>query len=112
MSRLVPQRRIRSAIGTTRSIQMFDGVSVEEGGWNYSRRWMTAEDRDAALSRWAMKAYEGRASDEHQCGGCQWFAAFDSDYGLCWNGRSARDGHVMFEHGGCDQHSDIVRPER
>lgn len=40
-----------------------------------------------------------------QCGGCAWFAATGSDYGICANPASPLDGSITFEHGGCYAHT-------
>ena len=87
-------------------------AEVEEGGWYYGRTWLTAKHIKEAERRWAERAYVGAPVEEsgylpYQCGGCKFFAAYGADYGVCWNVRSPRDGMIMFEHGGCGEHSDI-----
>ena len=41
-----------------------------------------------------------------QCGGCRFYirltGGFHSDWGVCTNERSPRDGRATFEHDGCD----------
>lgn len=74
------------------------------GGWFYGQ-WLTKEEIEAAEKRWVKAAYQDRSSDEYQCGGCRFFAAFGADYGVCCNPDSCKDGRVMFEHGGCNVHS-------
>jgi len=87
-------------------------VWVSEGGWN-GRRWLTTDELWRALDRWVRAAYATAPKSsspgwvEHQCGGCRYFSAFDSDYGLCCNLKSPNDGKVTFEHAGCSQHSEI-----
>ena len=105
--RKYPSRQRRS--NSFREIDLLDGLTVSEGGWNYSKTWMTRADAQAALSRWARKSYETRGDDdEFQCGGCKFVAAIDTDYGICWNPASPNDGRIVFEHGGCHQHSLLV----
>lgn len=79
-------------------------ASSGRGGW-YHGKWLTKNEIAEAEQRWGIKSYESRTSDEYQCGGCKSFAAFGPDYGVCCNSLSSRDGHIMFEHGGCEQHS-------
>jgi hypothetical protein len=89
-------------------------VWISEGGW-CGRRWMTTDELEKAKARWISQSYavsgpefEERLKEEGgriQCGGCRFFGAFDGDWGLCCNPESPMDGHVTFEHGGCDQHS-------
>lgn len=79
-------------------------AEASRGGW-YFGRWMTQEEIDAAEKRWAKASYQDRYSDEYQCGGCRYFAAFGADYGACCNPDSCKDGRIMFEHGGCNVHS-------
>ena len=42
-----------------------------------------------------------------QCGGCRFYirltGGFRSDWGVCTNEQSPRDGRVTFEHDGCDE---------
>lgn len=82
---------------------------VSQGGW--SGRWMTTKELLAAQNRWVKHSYETalpKAETDgggYQCGGCRYFAALDSDYGICCNTQSVNDGRVTFEHGGCDKPS-------
>jgi hypothetical protein len=43
---------------------------------------------------------------EQQCGGCRFYikitGGFRSDWGVCTNEASPRDGRATFEHDGCD----------
>jgi len=92
---------------------------------------MTAKDLQAAEKRWAMRSYDTRA-DKHmeryrtvvddwwlevekqysleifQCGCCRFFAALDTDYGICCREHSPNDGMITFEHGGCKLHSRLI----
>lgn len=70
----------------------------------------TKEQIDAAEQRWGLRSYRKEVMDKdgyilNQCGGCRYFAALGSDYGICWNEKSPLDGMVAFEHGGCLEHS-------
>jgi len=92
-------------------------VMLSQGGWS-GKKWMTAKELNAALDRWASRSYATGVPDEKypgwlpfQCGGCRFFGAFDGDYGLCCNPVSGNDGRVVFEHGGCPQHSEIPAQE-
>lgn len=99
-----------------RSFVIFDGTAISEGGWYRGRKWMTAKHLKACVARWVKRSYEtGKAQPDydtenqwipHQCGGCRWFAALDSDYGFCCNITSINEGRITFEHGGCKEHSD------
>lgn len=102
--------------GKCKAYQLFPRIKVFEGGWYKGRSWMTAKFFTAALARWVRNSYEtgqaqppvagwGPGEVPHQCGGCRWHAAFDSDYGFCCNEASPNDGRVVFEHGGCAEHS-------
>ncbi len=96
-----------------------DTVWLSEGGW-LGRSWMTTRELEAAKERWIKASYRasGKAFEERlaheggwiQCGGCRFFAAFDGDFGLCGNPASSMDGHVTFEHGGCENHSNLSVP--
>lgn len=79
---------------------------VERGGW--SRGWLTPPEREAAERRWIDRSYRTRADENRQCGGCRYFAATGSDFGICANPRSPLDGAVTFEHGGCAEHSEGI----
>jgi hypothetical protein len=120
-----------------RSFIIFDGTKVSEGGWhngkwmtarfmnNILKKWVAQSyftRADNLLKRHNAfplitninfkklqqidDAYDLTAGCA-QCGGCDWFAAFDADYGLCFNPESPNEGRVTFEHGGCIQHSFI-----
>lgn len=103
--------------GSYRAVRLFDRygvIELSEGGWN-GRRWMSSKEVQAAISRWVKASYRPEAMDgddwiPHQCGGCRYFGAFDSDYGLCFNPMSPLDGHITFEHGGCLYHSNLSLP--
>lgn len=103
------------------AFQLHDGLSAERhftlaqarcstGGWSADIA-PTPDEIGRAEKRWALRSYrdDARAADpdcEYQCGGCRFFAATGSDYGICWNEHSPMDGLVVFEHGGCLQHSE------
>jgi len=99
---------------TYRTSILFDDTPISEGGWFYGRKWMTAKSLVKAEKRWVKRCYQtGKEQPDydnwiaHQCGGCRWFAALDSDWGICCNESSPNDGRVVFEHGGCINHSDL-----
>ncbi len=56
--------------------------------------------------RWASDLSDDERED--QCGDCRFFipldGAFALDWGVCSNPSAARDGSLVFEHDGCDQH--------
>ena len=102
--------------------KIFDDTEVWRGGW-YEGKWMTAKYLKECVGRWVTRSYEtGKQEPDckepykdwipHQCGGCYWFAALDSDYGFCCNLKSPNEGRITFEHGGCTEHSDLVQPDK
>lgn len=105
--------------GATTRLFEAHAIWLSEGGW-CGRKWMTTKELVAALDRWVDHAYlaGGEKYAEEvaneggrlQCGGCRYFAAFDSNYGLCCNVKSNMDGRVTFEHAGCPQHSNLELP--
>jgi hypothetical protein len=64
-------------------------------------------------SRWIKQMNRPSGNDDpdewysQQCGGCRFFititGGFRSDWGVCTNALSVRDGRATFEHDGCDQ---------
>jgi hypothetical protein len=108
----------KDVVGETyKTSKLFNDTEISEGGWYCGRKWMTAKFLDEAETRWVKHSYS-TGEDEpdfdrenawipHQCGGCRYFAALDSDYGICCNDASPNDGHITFEHGGCIKHSDL-----
>ncbi len=86
-------------------------ADAEPGGW-YHGEWLTAAQIEAAEKRWARRSYREEAHEPawggipYQCGGCRFFAAYGSDYGVCCNEKSPLDGMIVFEHGGCLEHSE------
>lgn len=113
------QRREGTAAdgGSIRVLDLFDGLTVSEGGWYYGKKWMQRADAEAARRRWWLRGLaeapkvpfgSGRNAPEwveHQCGGCKFFAALDADWGICWNAESPQDGRLVFEHNGCAEHT-------
>ena len=108
----------RSLDGETyKTSKLFGDTEISEGGWYCGRRWMTAKFLDSAETRWVRHSYQTGEEEPdfdtkymwipHQCGGCRYFAALDSDYGICCNEFSPNDGRITFEHGGCIKHSDL-----
>lgn len=85
-------------------------VECTPGGWAGDRI-PTPEQIEAAEKRWAERSYRKEVDKdgciENQCGGCRYFAATGSDYGICWNEKSPLDGMITFEHGGCEFHSSL-----
>lgn len=93
-------------------------AKVEEGGWYSGRSWLTKKAIKAAEKRWwarsdrdAIKEDDAPHHIPFQCGGCKFFAALGADWGICWCVDSARDGSIVWEHGGCRQHSEASRIE-
>ena len=92
-------------------VELFDGVFIHPGGWAPEGPWMNVSDITTALTRWVKASYANAiGEDEHhivyQCGGCRFMLALDGDYGICANAASPQDGRIIFEHGGCKQHSE------
>lgn len=90
-------------------------IPCEVGGWSDSLP-PTADEIKAAEKRWALRSYRKEVCDkegwiENQCGGCHFFAASGADFGICWNQKSPMDGCVVFEHGGCLQHSELAKAD-
>jgi hypothetical protein len=81
-------------------------ISCKSGGWTAEIA-PSANDLKKAEERWIKRSYTDRRQDAFQCGGCKFFAAVGTDFGICWNEKSNLDGCITFEHGGCDQHSSI-----
>jgi len=94
--------------------ELFRGVVVSIGGW--TDKWLGRRKLKRALDRWVVNSREtGKQEPDmehdwipHQCGGCRFAALFDFNYGLCANELSPNDGKVIFEHGGCVNHSDYT----
>lgn len=87
-------------------------IPCESGGW-FCGKIPTEKELEAAETRWAERSYRKdvleNGSIEYQCGGCRFFAASGADFGVCWNVVSPMDGLVVFEHGGCLEHSVKVK---
>ncbi len=97
---------------------LFDQMRVSNE--NYNGKWLSQKELHASEDRWVKRCYKtGEAQLDyknwiaHQCEWCRWFAYFenDDDYGACCNESSPNDGCVVFEHGGCIKHSDLVKAE-
>ena len=89
-------------------------ATCSKGGWA-SGKMPTMHERYAAERRWIRRSFrpgEQGKDDEYQCGGCRFFAAFGADYGVCWNAESPMDGMIVFEHGGCREHSEQTKPRK
>ena len=97
-------------------------MTVSEGGWYQGRSWLTKGGIEEAEDRWVKRCYETRADktcpstvpreygdgETLQCGGCKFSAMVGGDFGICWNEKSPLDGCIIFEHGGCKQHSFLI----
>jgi hypothetical protein len=118
--------------GKYKTFVIFDDTDVAEGGWLIGRKWMTAKFMNKQQNKFVDSCYKTRADNvlitdkilspdvierlieidkEYdlsagcgQCGGCRWFAAMDSDYGICFGENSPNEGKLVFEHGGCIYH--------
>ena len=96
-----------------KTIEIAD-IPVSPGGWYMGSTWLTKKQVEDAEKRWFVASHAaGKLEPDfdhennwipHQCGGCRYMAA-RGDWGICWNMESNLDGHVVFEHGGCDKHS-------
>lgn len=80
---------------------------------------MTGEQFVAAHDAWTARilrvhGYVSARNDAefyaNQCGGCSFYMPIEgasaSDWGACGNPASDRIGTVVFEHHGCEQHSE------
>lgn len=91
--------------GVYRTSKLFSCIEVSQGGW--ASRWVTTRELRAARSRWIDQEYKASPPEvaeeggSYQCGGCRFFLALDSDYGICANVASPYDGRITFEHIGC-----------
>lgn len=96
------------------------GEEISQGGWYETggrlANWMTKADLDAFRKRcWQRSDETGVRHKRYpdyivaQCGGCKWFGALNADWGFCMNAASPLDGRVVFEHGGCAEHSELSR---
>ena len=94
-----------TTFGSYKKSKMFSDIEVTNGGW--TDRWVTTRELRAALDRWINQEYKANPPEvteqagAYQCGGCRFFLALDSDYGLCASKDSPYDGKVVFEHVGC-----------
>ena len=65
------------------------------------QRWMARRNRRQEAPDYKEEWWGQR------CGHCRYWVplsgALGSDYGACTNDRSPFDGHVQFEHDGCDE---------
>jgi hypothetical protein len=65
-----------------------------------------SNDRSAELynQHWPDEPYLKIQAGElgQQCGGCSFFAAFNSDWGLCCHARSRHHLETVFEHFTCE----------
>ena len=90
-------------------------AKCSKGGWAASNRKPKREDLIRAELRWTRRSFRpGKQGEDDlfQCGGCEFFAAFGADYGVCWNAESPMDGMIVFEHGGCREHSEQTKPRK
>jgi hypothetical protein len=70
-------------------------------------QWSNPESKDLYLQRWpddlvSLRYYH----DGRQCGGCSFYGAFDSDWGLCAFRESRHFLETVFEHFTCPKHID------
>ena len=98
-------RTSKDNFGVSRVSKLFSDIQVSQGGW--TPRWVTTRELRAALKRWIRQEYKANPPEvtaegvDYQCGGCRFFLALDSDYGICSNAASPYDGRIVFEHIGC-----------
>ncbi len=94
-------------------------IECQTGGWGPDIV-PAPETIKAAEQRWIKRCYKTRhlktydlggklvEACNYQCGGCLHFAATGSDFGICMNPESPLDGTVTFEHGGCEEQSQLA----
>lgn len=89
------------------SLRVLCGIPVTRGGWQYGRGWLTEADGKAAQKRWYARAAQWIDAGDQlpQCGGCDFFAAMNGDWGACVCAESEHDGRIVFEHSGCPKHT-------
>ena len=89
---------------------MNTGREVSGGAWTGDDR----EHNDACHERWLQVQHRPTSQAGYrdgwydaQCGGCHYWVALSGelgqDWGVCTHSTSAFDGHVRFEHDGCDR---------
>lgn len=96
---------VKDGLGNYRESRLFSRITVSQGGW--TSQWVSTRELRAALRRWIESEYKANPPEvseqagPYQCGGCRFFLALDSDYGICANTDSPYDGRIVFEHIGC-----------
>ena len=70
--------------------------------------WSNPGSEELYLSKWPS---EPKCRDQYeqlgqQCGGCSYFAPFNSDWGLCANSKSRHALETVFEHFTCPNFTD------
>ncbi len=83
-----------------------DNLDSEKFAEEGPRLSQNRQHADRCHSRWIKNMTHQGEWCEHQCGGCRFYihltGEFKSDWGVCTNPLSPRDGIVTFEHDGCD----------